>query len=112
MQEKLQDLYEKLRDIAVLYMIYKVRNNVEQLREIIPEIQDFVLWFLEGNRFGIEEELYQGMCQNLVGILDDVLQAMENGDMVLLHDALTYGLMEYLQLFVDIEQEEESDDNL
>lgn len=112
MEERIQNLYQKLRDISALYLIYRMQNNVEQVKKIIPEIQDFVLWFLDGNRFGIEEGLYQGMCQNIIVILDDILQAMKQEDIVLLHDAVAYGLMEYLQLFVEEEQEEGTDDSL
>ncbi|WP_135990537.1 hypothetical protein [Petralouisia muris] len=112
MEERIQNLYQKLRDISALYLIYRMQNNVEQVKKIIPEIQEFVLWFLDGNRFGIEEGLYQGMCQNVIVILDDILQAMKQEDIVLLHDAVAYGLMEYLQLFVEEEQEEGTDDSL
>ncbi len=112
MEERIQNLYQKLRDISALYLIYRMQSNVEQVKKIIPEIQEFVLWFLDGNRFGIEEGLYQGMCQNIIVILDDILQAMKQEDIVLLHDAVAYGLMEYLQLFVEEEQEEGTDDSL
>lgn len=112
MEEKIQALFYKLRDIGALFLIYQERNNVEKIREIIPEIQEFVLWFLEENRFGIEEELYQNMSSNLLSILEDILEALKQGDTVLLHDAANNGLLEYLQLFVEVEQEEEADDNL
>lgn len=112
MEDTIQRLHEKLRDISAWFVIYQVRDNVERIKKIIPEIQEFVLWFLEGNKFGVEEELYQGMSRNLICILEDILEALREGDMVLLHDATAYGLMEYLELFVDIEQEEKADDNL
>ena len=71
-----------------------------------------VLWFLEGNRFGIEEELYQNMSSNLLEVLKDILEALEQEDMVLLHDAAANGLLEYLQLFVNTEQEDGANDNI
>lgn len=106
MEKKIQKLYKEIRDIAAWYMIYQRRDNVEQIRKIIPRIQEFVLWFLEGNRFGIEEDLYQEMSINLNDILKDILTALEQRDMVLMHDAIAYGMLEYLKLFVDPEQEE------
>lgn len=112
MEKTAQKLYKELRDISAFFSIYQVRDNTERTKKIIPEIQEFVLWFLEGNRFGIEEELYQGMSRNLVCLLEDLLEALEQKDMVLLHDAITYGLLEYLELFVDVEQEEQADDDL
>ncbi|MCI9530820.1 MAG: hypothetical protein HFH38_03555 [Lachnospiraceae bacterium] len=103
MKEKIAKLYSDLGEIGVLYQVYNIRNNVEQIAKVVPEIQEFVLWFLEGNQFGIEEMLYRDMCNNLLLILGDIVEAMEQKDMVLLHDAAYYGLMEYLQLFVATE---------
>lgn len=112
MEEKIRALFHKLRNIGISFLIYQERNITEQVKKIIPEIQDFVLWFLEENRFGVEEELYQDMSSNLLHILKDILEALEQNDTVLLYDATANGLFDYLQLFVDLEQEEEADDNL
>ena len=112
MEEKIQELFCKLRDIGASFLIYQKRDNLEQTRKILPEIQEFVLWFLEGNRFGIEEELYQNMSSNLLEVLKDILEALEQEDMVLLHDAAANGLLEYLQLFVNTEQEDGANDNI
>lgn len=101
MSEKIQDLFTQINQIAVEYLFYQKRTNIEAIEKIIPQIQEFVLWFLEGNRFGLEEELYQGMQVQLLGILNDILQGIEQGDKVLLHDAMAYGLLEYLKLFIE-----------
>lgn len=112
MEEKIQELYCKIRDIGALFLIFKERNNIEEIKKIVPEIQEFVLWFLEENRFEVEEELYQGMCNNLLDILKDILEALEQHDVVLLHDAAANGLLEYLKLFAEPEQEEKVNDDL
>ena len=67
----------------------------------MPEIQEFVFWFLEGSEFEIETKLHQELCSELVCILREILMSLEQNDKVLLHDAMTYGLMEYLQLFIE-----------
>lgn len=105
--EKLQNLYRKLVAVSADYLIYQRRTNIEEIKKIIPQIQEFVLWFMDENIFGIEEEIYQGMCQNLLLILEDILAALKNNDQVLLQDAVAHGLMEYLELFVSEEQGEE-----
>lgn len=112
MEKKIQDLFEELRMITAAYMIYQEREKLEKIKNIIPQIQDFVMWFLEGNRFGIEDDLYQGLSKNLLVILEDILTALEQEDKVLLNDAVAYGLMEYLEMFIEIEQEDKADDNL
>ena len=94
MDEKIQSLYQQLKEITFRYWVYRLRQNIEKTKKIIPEIQEFVLWFLEENIFGIDEELYQGMSENLVNILQDILTALQQEDMVLLHDAIAYGLLE------------------
>ena len=52
------------------------------------------------------------MSCNLIDILKDILGALEQDDMVLLNDAMSYGLMEYLQLFLDVGQEVEIEENV
>ena len=113
MEQKLEKLYQTLGEISINYLIYQKRDNIDQTKKIIPQIQEFVLWFLEENRYGIEPELYQGLSQNLVSILADILQSLEQEDMVLMHDALTYGLLEYLELIVvNLKQEEHANDDV
>ena len=82
------------------------------IKEIIPQIQEFVLWFLGENKFGIEEELYVGMKQQLIEILKEILTAIEYEDIVLMHDAVANGLLEYLKLFVEVNQEVEQNEYL
>lgn len=107
MEEKIECLYKKVVDIAAAYAVFQKKDNLAEIKEIIPQIQEFVLWFLEGNRFGIEDELYQAMQQQLLDILKDILEAIEQGDRVLLHDAVAYGLSDYLELFIEPRQEAE-----
>lgn len=112
MKEKIQALFDDLRYISAFYLIYRKRESLEEIREKLPQIQEFVLWFLEENRLGVETELYQEICNNMLQILKDLLEALEQDDAVLLHDAVAYGLMEYLKLFVVQRREEEADDCL
>ncbi|MGN0348713.1 MAG: hypothetical protein ACI4DR_04170 [Roseburia sp.] len=110
MGEKIQTLYKSLNRISVEYLLCLNRNNVKDTRKLMSEIEEFARWFLAGNTFELEQDLYEGMSNNLLQILNDIVTAMEQNDRVLLNDAVTYGLLEYLKLFVV--QEEGSDDNL
>ena len=65
MEEKIRELYSKIREMGASFVIYHKRSSVEQIKEIMPDIQEFVLWFLEGNRFGIEEQFYKDMSNNI-----------------------------------------------
>ncbi|MDD6056905.1 MAG: hypothetical protein PUB98_01385 [Clostridiales bacterium] len=110
MEEKIQKLYESLNRISVEYLLCLNRNNVKDTGKLMPEIEEFARWFLQENIFGIEQDLYEGMSNNLLQILNDIVTAMEQNDRVLLNDAVTYGLLEYLKLFAV--QGEDSNDNL
>ncbi len=105
MEEKMRALHESLYSMTVGFLYYQSRKNIEEIKQVIPQVQEFVLWFLSGNQFGIEEELYQDMCTNLTQILQDIVTAMDQGDHVLLHDAVAYGLMDYVELFVPQEDQ-------
>ena len=107
MEEKIKKLYKEIVDISAGYLIYQKRNNIALIKKIIPQIQEFVLWFIEENRFEIEEELYIGIQQQLIDVLKDILDAIKQEDVVLLNDAIAHGLREYLELFITSEQEEE-----
>lgn len=110
MEEKIQRLFKRLNDISVRYLIGMDRNNIKGIKEEIPQIQEFVLWFLEGDRFGIGQESYREMSGSLLMELEDIAQALQQEDRVLLHDAVAYGLLEKLKLFTG--QEDKSDDGL
>ena len=55
MKEKIENLYQKVVEISAAYLIYQERETVKLVKKIIPQVQEFTLWFLEGNKFGIEE---------------------------------------------------------
>ena len=110
MMENIKTLFQQLKKITWEYLSYQKKDNIEKIKTIIPEIQEFALWFLDHNKFHIEERLYQGMSNNLLCILQDILDAIENEDCVLLHDAVAYGLLEYLKMFV--EEGDNSDDDI
>lgn len=112
MYDTIENLYQSLYDLSYDYLIEQKRNSIELAKKTIPQIQEFVLWFLEENRFGIEEALYLEMQTYLLQVLEDINSAIEQEDRVLLHDAAAYGLMEYLKMFKESDQGRKNNDNL
>ena len=110
MEKFIQDLYLQLDLIYVANMVYQTKNNIEEIGKLMPKIEKFVLWFLEDNKFGLEERLYQDMSINLIGVLKDMESSIQNGDRVLLHDAAAYGLSEYLRVFIPAQEVGTNDD--
>lgn len=109
MVEKIRWLYQEINRIAVEYMCLGRTNNLYEIKKIIPQIQDFISWFLNENIFDIDNTLYEDLRRNLVEILQDMCLAMQNEDRVLMHDAVNYGLVLYLEMFLPDEERENSE---
>lgn len=103
MEEKIQALYSDINFIGFYCMYYKDVQYIEKIKGLLPQIQEFVQWFLQGNGFGIKEEEYRTLRENLLEILRDCVDAIEQGDRVLLMDAMEQGMIEYLKLFLSDE---------
>ena len=101
MEEKIKELYSKLSFIGMIYLNSGRVGNIEAVMEYMPQISEFVNWFVKENIFGIEDNLYQGLCGNLLDIVNDIMQANQNNDRVLMHDAVQYGLVEFLEMFIE-----------
>lgn len=99
MIEKIHFLNSKLCFIGMVYLQTQRVGNIEAVMEFMPQISEFVNWFVSGNIFEIEDNLYQVLCENLLDIVNDIMQAYKNNDRVLMNDAVQYGLIEYLNMF-------------
>lgn len=102
MNEKIKYLKSKLNFIGMVYLQTQRVGNIEAVMEYMPQISEFVNWFVSGNIFGIEDNLYQALSDNLLDIVNDIMNAYKNKDRVLMHDAVQYGLIEYLNMFNDL----------
>jgi hypothetical protein len=80
------------------------------VQECLNDVQEFAVWFMQENRLDEEDTVWEALSRQLVEILQDIVQAIEEGDYVLMHDALTFGLMEYLEIFLPLQEEVEADD--
>ncbi len=100
MDEKLIRLYEDINFIGYTYVCVGENNYVAKAKGLLPQIEEFVQWFLKGNQFGIEPNLYQMLQKNLLTILEDIAEAFKEEDTVLMMDALESGISEYLTIFM------------
>lgn len=105
MESKILTLYGELRDITAGYMIYQDINIVSEILRKIPQIQEFILWFVEKNRLPVNETDFLDMRKAILDIMKDIVDAIEIGDIVLLNDAVAYGLMDYMGLFIEVKEE-------
>lgn len=100
MEDKIISLFEAINFIGFDCTYQKKNNYVEKAKDLMPRIQEFAGWFLEGNQFGIEEELYYALQGNLLDILKDIMTALKEQDRVLMLDAVENGIGEYLKMFL------------
>lgn len=100
MEEKIKKLYENINFIGFYSTYHKDNCYIEKAMGLFEEIQEFTQWFLAGNQFGIEEEIYESLKENLLGIVKDCITAAKERDRVLMMDALEQGLSEYLKMFL------------
>ena len=63
------------------------------------------MWFVEKNRLPVNETDFLDMRKAIFDIMKDIVDAIEIGDIVLLNDAVAYGLMDYMGLFIEVKEE-------
>ena len=97
-KEKIENLYETINFLGFNATYSRNNNYAQNTRKIIPQIQEFVQWFLT-DISGLEEGVYL----NLIDILKDCETALQEDDNVLMMDALEQGLSEYLEMFLSEE---------
>ncbi len=112
MEGLIRELHQELYSMSVGYLYYRSRKAVEEVTGVLPKIREFAEWFLSGNQFGIGAEDYRGLSATLLGILEDIADAIPRKDRVLLHDAAAYGLMGFLELFLEGEKEDGAEGDL
>ncbi|MEY8516786.1 hypothetical protein AALC25_07615 [Lachnospiraceae bacterium 29-84] len=110
MENDIQELFEALHSVSVEYLTGLNRNNVERIIQLMPQIQQFAKWFLEKGQLEIERKINEELVVGFLQILKDITESLEQEDHVLLHDAIAYGVLDYLKLFLG--QEEEVDESL
>ena len=102
---KIEELYKKTYAVCVQFAVYKKKNIIENVHQLLPLLEEFLNEFFGGNVFCLEEDDYQLLKQLLLDILNDITEGMEQRDKVLLEDTIEYGLMEFVELFIPDERE-------
>lgn len=100
----IEELYKKIFYSCVQFAVYKKKDIIENVKQLLPLLNNFANEFLHTNCFGLEEEDYQQLKQLLLDILNDIAQGMEQRDIVLLEDTIEFGLKEFVEMFIPDEQ--------
>lgn len=99
MEEKAKELWVIIDTVCGGYHIYKDEKVIEKVRKAAGKIQEYCAFFLQGNIFGMEEEEYQKLYRYVVQVLEDFVEALEQGDTIWILDTLDYGLRELVDIY-------------
>jgi hypothetical protein len=110
MEDKIKILYYALKIFSCNFLDHEKRGDLLPIKERLGQMREFTVWFLEADHLGVGEERYTKMQQELLAVLTDILDAIEGEDIVLLHDAVEFGFLKYLEYFVKKEDGEKSYD--
>ena len=67
----------------------------------MPDIMEFTNIVLEPSNFDTDAETYQTLMMEYMGIVEDLMNGIDNQDEVLVMDSLYGGLLEFINLFLD-----------
>lgn len=105
--ETLKKLKSDITAECNTYVYWNKPDLIEAVKPLIPDIQSFVMDFIQTEDIGVEPDIKASMNADMLGIIKDVTEALEKNDSVLMYDALQCGLVEYLELFVPEEEDEQ-----
>ncbi len=108
MEELARKLSNGIDNICGGFHYFKKENVLDKSRELAEDIQRFCSCFLQGNIFGMEKDEYADFEQFVIQVLEDYIEAMKQQDMVYMLDTLDYGLRELLNIYIDVDAEEEN----
>ena len=97
---ELQDLHREIYLCCKREIHNKRDSIVEDAKQLMPMIQEFTKIVAEPNNFDMTIEEYRALRQYYFDILNDLISGIENRDCVLTYDALGYGLLEFVALFL------------
>jgi len=102
--EKVKALHKSIKVLCKQCAESNRVDLISDVKDMIPRVQDFALWFLGETDIGVSAEEKDAMNKNLLDVLNDVSDALKYKDSVLMYDALECGIDEYLKLFIPEEE--------
>lgn len=97
----MEELYEKIKDSCELELIRRNHQLVNNVRQLLPDIMEFTNMILEPSNFDCDTETYQALQTQYMGIVEELMNGMDNQDEVLVMDSLYGGLLEFINLFLE-----------
>ena len=95
------ELYEKIKDCCELELTRRDHQLVKNVKQLIPDIMEFTNMILEPSNFDCDTDMYDTLKAHHMGIIQDLMDGMDNQDEVLVMDSLYGGLLEFVSLFLE-----------
>ena len=89
-----KQLYKRVWNACVGFSVYGKKNVEEKSMEMLPELSEFYEEILKENTLQLEKTDFDT-------IIKDFFQGLKNKDIILLEDTMEYGLLPFLELFID-----------
>lgn len=104
MLEFVTDLNNRISFVCEKYAVFNRADLVNDVKEMLPDVQKFAMWFLKTKDIGVSEDEKQIMDNNVLLMMKDINEALEYSDSALMFDALECGVAQYLRLFLPEEE--------
>ena len=104
MLEFVTDLNNRISFACEKYAVLNHADLVNDVKDLLPDVQRFAIWFLETKDIGVNDEEKQIMNNNVLLMIKDINEALEYSDSALMYDALQCGIVQYLRLFLPEEE--------
>lgn len=101
MKEKLEIIIYQINELCKDYYFSKQYNVLGTAKNMLPNIQDFMTVILSGNNFELSEDEYEGLKKFTIDLMEDIVSALENEDVVLIIDSFDYGLRTLVDIFLN-----------
>ncbi len=92
-----KQLYIAITNINYTELAYSRHRLQEEYRPLFSQIQSFLQSMLE---IEWEADIRDYVISDIMGIMNDILEAYDNEDDVLMMDVMAYGVQNYLKLFL------------
>ena len=96
-----KQLYKRVWNACVGFSVYGKKNAEEKSMEMLPELSEFYEEILKENTLQLEKTDFDIIRKLFITIIKDFFQGLKNKDIILLEDTMEYGLLPFLELFID-----------
>lgn len=97
----MKDLYIKIDNCCKTEITMRNHQLIKNVKELMPDIIEFTNIILDASNFDVDNDTYQALRIQYMGIVEDLMNGIENQDEVLVMDSLYGGLLEFINLFLD-----------